>query len=540
MGSGEGGKRANKYLVTEWSVHAPCFLFLSADDDTPTGRMNAPRASPPQTPTLPGMCDSADEASDVDDDSVSVRCAESTQEVTSQCTHPLPPPLAWESSPALDGRWALLDSPRSFTDAEPVTTHDLRKILSSSNSGGDRRTVKHLTITVDTREEQYIDDIGVMVPSLEQLHLLNSSLASMRDLGTSLTALRVLRAPRCGLRELDGLSALPQLEEIYLSFNCIWELSAAAFHENLEIVDLEGNDIGETLQVSMLATCPKLYCLSLEGNPLSSRCDSVLEYRRVVCANVPQLQLLDDQPIRAGDRQPCERPDTARELWARASEEPVLPTSAALLTAEESCLALAVEDDLLARLKSNFPTGRKYSGTANSENLSPTPQCSVLTHGTGMPLTGNVTRGLRLRQRSDGSSSEAMAALLVQSAEDAIGERPTSSASGDGPASPSRPPSSEMESKHRTIPSLESAEVGAATRLTDEEIINLLRQRPKDVKELRTRANFQRFFFGMERETLKRLLHEAFAHMSPEASSAKVEKRLQLFVAEEAMCPTPP
>ena len=55
------------------------------------------------------------------------------------------------------------------------------------------------------------------------------------DLGTSLRHLRVLRAARCGLTELDGIGALPLLEELYLAFNDIWDLSSLAMHENIQV-----------------------------------------------------------------------------------------------------------------------------------------------------------------------------------------------------------------------------------------------------------------------------------------------------------------
>ena len=42
------------------------------------------------------------------------------------------------------------------------------------------------------------------------------------------------RAGRCGLSELDGLSALPELQELYLSFNDIAHLSPLTTLEELQ------------------------------------------------------------------------------------------------------------------------------------------------------------------------------------------------------------------------------------------------------------------------------------------------------------------
>ena len=106
-----------------------------------------------------------------------------------------------------------------------------------------------VTLSVDTVRGDPCDALGELMPRLEQLSLFESSLASVRDLGTSLRRLRVLRCPRCGLSELDGLAALCCLEELYASFNDVWDLSAVAFHEALQILDLEANAVDETMQV---------------------------------------------------------------------------------------------------------------------------------------------------------------------------------------------------------------------------------------------------------------------------------------------------
>jgi hypothetical protein len=45
--------------------------------------------------------------------------------------------------------------------------------------------------------------------------------------------------PRCGLRELDGLAALPVLQELYLAFNNISQLSPLTTLEELQARDLE-------------------------------------------------------------------------------------------------------------------------------------------------------------------------------------------------------------------------------------------------------------------------------------------------------------
>jgi Leucine-rich repeat (LRR) protein len=44
---------------------------------------------------------------------------------------------------------------------------------------------------------------------------------------------------------LSGINAFPQLKELYVSFNSISDLSPLYFHECIEVLDLEGNEVEE-------------------------------------------------------------------------------------------------------------------------------------------------------------------------------------------------------------------------------------------------------------------------------------------------------
>lgn len=72
-------------------------------------------------------------------------------------------------------------------------------------------TVRFLQMAVDS-EFVPLSCLGERLPVLEQLKLNGSCLSSLRYLGTSMTQLRVLWLCRCGLKELDNLGALPQLQ----------------------------------------------------------------------------------------------------------------------------------------------------------------------------------------------------------------------------------------------------------------------------------------------------------------------------------------
>ena len=61
-----------------------------------------------------------------------------------------------------------------------------------------------------------------------------------RDIGSSLRSLHVLWASRCCLIELDGISSMCNLKELYLSYNEISDISPLSMLDQLEILDLEG------------------------------------------------------------------------------------------------------------------------------------------------------------------------------------------------------------------------------------------------------------------------------------------------------------
>jgi Leucine-rich repeat (LRR) protein len=153
----------------------------------------------------------------------------------------------------------------------------------------DLSEVSHLEMRVDTGVNT-LGDLGQLVPNLRQLKLSHSRIATVRDLGTTLTRLTVLWLGRVGLGELEGIGALPALAELYAPFNDVSDLSPLVACEHLECVDVEGNAVADLAQVHFLAAIPTLRALTLEGNPVTT----VKGYRHSVVSLVPQLESLDD------------------------------------------------------------------------------------------------------------------------------------------------------------------------------------------------------------------------------------------------------
>ncbi|XP_067235242.1 leucine-rich repeat-containing protein 56 [Chanodichthys erythropterus] len=178
-------------------------------------------------------------------------------------------------------------------------------------SGSDNlQEVKSLEMFVDTRQVT-LDNFGIYLPKLTQLKMNNSLISSVRDLGTSLSHLQVLWLARCGLTDLEGISALSSLKELYVAYNSISDLSPVSMLEHLELLDLEGNDVDDLAQLWYLGCCGKIRTLSLEGNPVctcpSPGMSEVLDYsyRSAVRELIPQLSVLDDVPVEEDKPQCC-------------------------------------------------------------------------------------------------------------------------------------------------------------------------------------------------------------------------------------------
>ena len=123
-----------------------------------------------------------------------------------------------------------------------ITDEQLHALTGTRDLAG----VRFLQMAVDS-EFVPLGSLGERLPQLEQLKLNGSSLPSLRLIGSSLTRVRVLWLCRCGLRELDNLWAVPELQELYLAFNDIEQLSPIHEAEQLQVLDLEANLVADSV-----------------------------------------------------------------------------------------------------------------------------------------------------------------------------------------------------------------------------------------------------------------------------------------------------
>ncbi len=142
-------------------------------------------------------------------------------------------------------------------------------------------------------EEQRVEAIGEFLPNLESLKLNNSVIPCVRDLGVKFENVKFLWLNRCQLVELDGIGCLPVLEELYVAFNEISELAPLQFHETLQVLDLEGNQVKDLSEIENLQSCYMLSELSIEDNPICRQYKNQSKLKREIRKAVPQLKLLN-------------------------------------------------------------------------------------------------------------------------------------------------------------------------------------------------------------------------------------------------------
>ncbi|CAO2583852.1 Leucine-rich repeat-containing protein 56 [Lemmus lemmus] len=275
----------------------------------------------------------------------------------------------------------------------------------------DLQLVRVLEMCVDTRKNS-LGNFGVHLPNLIQLKLNHSCLGSLRDLGTSLGHLQVLWLARCGLTDLDGIGSFLALKELYVSYNNISDLSPLCLLEQLEVLDLEGNNVEDLGQMRYLQLCPRLTTLTLEGNLVclkpdpgpSNKAPQDYNYRAEVKKLIPQLHILDEVPTT------CTNLPASQKLnqdWLMVKEAIKEGSVLDILLPRLDCShgatirkldpILPVPETQPWALSLLVPEGPLPEGLL-SENPATEDHSSSLTHGACQVLCGNPTKGLRERR----------------------------------------------------------------------------------------------------------------------------------------------
>jgi Leucine-rich repeat (LRR) protein len=141
------------------------------------------------------------------------------------------------------------------------------KTLSKYDGRKNHATLSSLEAVADTSELS-LTWLGDVLPNLEKLHLNNSVIASVRGSSHCLVGLRFLSLAQCGITSLNGIGTIsPALEELYLAFNRISDLSELIGLSRLRVLDLDENCVARATEAEFLRCCPGLRALTLAGNP---------------------------------------------------------------------------------------------------------------------------------------------------------------------------------------------------------------------------------------------------------------------------------
>ena len=261
------------------------------------------------------------------------------------------------------------------------------------------KDVEEVTLVALDTGREATHELGEQLPSLRRLRFRQSTLQSFRDLGCDLVNLRVLHAARCGVSDFDGITALPALEELYLSFNDVEDCTALAFQEHLVILDLESNRLSEICALDALGTCEQLSCLTLLGCPVAS----LTNYRDDVAKALPTLEVLDDNALNASDGDATPRPSTLEEC--RSPQDEALLDE--FIRQETELTACAVKDS--SGHSTHSPSHSCWAELRELRNGTQTSASSALTHGGRGALNG------RLRPKKKEIDPEALALASLRS-----------------------------------------------------------------------------------------------------------------------------
>jgi hypothetical protein len=176
-----------------------------------------------------------------------------------------------------------------FEELDDGITADALRQLSGKD---DLEEVDFLEMQVDAVSgSQQVESLGEFLPNLKELKLNQSAVCSIRDLGTSYSELRVLSLRQSQLQDLGGMVAMPVLEELYISFNDVRDLSPLCTHDALQVLDVEGNLIEDIEDIEGLQALFTLRELTMSSNPV---CKKEGFSRQRVLEALPQIEVLDD------------------------------------------------------------------------------------------------------------------------------------------------------------------------------------------------------------------------------------------------------
>ncbi|KAL7705971.1 Dynein light chain [Lotmaria passim] len=148
------------------------------------------------------------------------------------------------------------------------------------------------------------------ISTLKECEHLGLSTNAIEKIGPGLKELKnlkVLSLGRNNIRKLEQLD-LPQLEQLWVSYNKIDKLTGLDKLKNLKVLYMSNNLINSWTEIDRLANqCPELTDVLFINNPLYNSAASNQEYRYMMLQRLPKLTRLDGVPVDPDEKEEADR-----------------------------------------------------------------------------------------------------------------------------------------------------------------------------------------------------------------------------------------
>ncbi|KAF8287180.1 putative dynein light chain [Trypanosoma cruzi] len=149
-------------------------------------------------------------------------------------------------------------------------------------------------------------DIATLV-NCEHLGLSTNGIEKIGPGLRELKKLKILSLGRNVIRKIEQLD-IPQLEQLWLSYNKIDKLTGLDKLKNLKVLYMSNNLISSWTEIDRLANqCPELVDVLFLNNPICNNAPSMQEYRHMVLQRLPKLTKLDGVPVDPEEKEEAER-----------------------------------------------------------------------------------------------------------------------------------------------------------------------------------------------------------------------------------------
>ncbi|KAF8072405.1 U2 small nuclear ribonucleoprotein A-like protein [Scenedesmus sp. PABB004] len=161
------------------------------------------------------------------------------------------------------------------------------------------RLAGRLTADLIMRSPQYMSCI-----KLYEIDLRGNKIGAIENLGVTENQFDSVDLTDNAIMRLEGFPRLPRLKMLLVANNRVAKISRGLETSipNLEVLVLANNKITELKDIDPLSSLPKLYSLSLAGNPVALK----KEYRLYTISRCPKLKHLDFKKVKQKEREQAE------------------------------------------------------------------------------------------------------------------------------------------------------------------------------------------------------------------------------------------